>query len=134
MPYQSSSPQQSAAGSPRPAPDTINLVVRVTLMGGIIGLLAGSAHSELRNVVRRYNQQGWRVVQVLDDPSGNIFAFIVRILLLTVTLFLFTTNNGFMVVFERASSDAMLPTGGRTDQNQGSEAPSNLDVKGSLGI
>jgi hypothetical protein len=74
------------------------------------------------------------VVQVLDDPSGNIFAFIVRILLLTVTLFLFTTNNGFMVVFERASSDAMLPTGGRTDQNQGSEAPSNLDVKGSLGI
>ena len=133
MPYQPPSAQQSQAATPRPPRDTINIVVRVTLWGGLIGFFAGSAHAELRRVVRNYNQQGWRVVQVLDDPSGNVFVLIVRILLLIVTFFLFTTNNGFMVVFERASSDANLTSGGGMDQDY-SPTPPNLDVKGNLGF
>lgn len=121
------------AETSRSASDTINMVIRVTLWGGIIGLVAGNAHLKLRKAIRHHNQQGWQVVQVLEDPSGNIFVLVVRMLLLVLTIFLFTTNNGFMVVFERASSDAKL-SGDSLEQDQSSRIPSNLDVKGSLGI
>jgi hypothetical protein len=78
-----------------------NKVVNVTLTGGIIGLFGASPQNSLNNRIKRENADGWRVIQVIPADSGNIFLAIFRFLLLVITLFLFTTTNGYYVIMER---------------------------------
>jgi hypothetical protein len=83
------------------AADQTNKVVNVTLTGGIIGLFASSPQNSLNNTIKRENANGWRVVQIIPADSGNIFLYIFRLLLLIITLFLFTTANGYYVIMEK---------------------------------
>jgi hypothetical protein len=83
------------------AADQTNKVVNVTLTGGIIGLFTSSPPSSLNNTIKRENANGWRVVQIIPADSGNIFLYIFRLLLLIITLFLFTTVNGYYVIMEK---------------------------------
>jgi hypothetical protein len=78
-----------------------NKVVNVTMTGGIIGLFSSSPQSSLNNTIMRENANGWRVVQIIPADSGNIFLYIFRLLLLVITLFLFTTANGYYVIMEK---------------------------------
>lgn len=80
-----------------------NKVSKITLTGGIIGLFAGSSLSALNKRISSENAQGWEVVQVLPDTSLNILTVILRMLLLMITLFLYTTSNGYYIVLKRAS-------------------------------
>lgn len=81
----------------------MNKVINVTLVGGLIGLLANSPHNALNRAIKRENVQGWRVVQVIPSASGNILLWILRIFLLFITLLLFTTANGYYVILERSA-------------------------------
>jgi nucleoid DNA-binding protein len=81
--------------------DGINKVVNVTLWGGIIGLIASSPQNRLNEVIKTENAAGWRVVQIIPSASGNILLYLLRLVLLLITLFLFTTSNGFYVVMEK---------------------------------
>lgn len=81
--------------------DQINKVVNVIFTGGIIGLFAASPQSSLNNRIKKENANGWRVVQVIPADSGNIFLYIFRLLLLLITLFLYTTSNGYYVILEK---------------------------------
>ena len=81
--------------------DQTNKVVNVTLTGGIIGLFASSPQNSLNNAIKRENTNGWRVVQIIPADSGNIFLYIFRLLLLVITLFLFTTANGYYIIMEK---------------------------------
>lgn len=81
--------------------DQTNKVVNVTLTGGLIGLFTASPQSSLNNRIKKENANGWRVIQVIPADSGNIFLAIFRLLLLVITLFLFTTSNGYYVIMER---------------------------------
>ena len=83
------------------AADQTNKVVNVTLTGGIIGLFASSPQNSLNNTIKRENANGWRVVQIIPADSGNIFLYIFRLLLLIITLFIFTTVNGYYVIMEK---------------------------------
>jgi len=78
-----------------------NKVVKVTLVGGLIGLLAGSPVDSLNKRIRNENSQGWEVVQVLPDTNLNLLTVILRILLLMITLLLYTTTNGYFIVLKR---------------------------------
>jgi hypothetical protein len=81
--------------------DQTNKVVNVALTGGIIGLFSSSPQRKLNEAIKRENANGWRVVQIIPADSGNLFLIIYRLLLLTITLFLFTTANGYYVIMEK---------------------------------
>ena len=78
-----------------------NKIVNVRLTGGILGLLFSSPQTKLDNAIKDANAKGWRVRQVIPAVSGNIFLWLLRLILLIVTLLLFTTANGFYIVLER---------------------------------
>jgi len=78
-----------------------NIIVNVTLKGGLIGMLADSPQRTLNQRIKVENDKGWRVVQIIPADSGNIFLLIFRVLLLMITLGFYTTVNGYYIVFER---------------------------------
>jgi hypothetical protein len=85
--------------------DQKNKVVNVTFIGGLIGLFGSSPQNRLNSRIKKENLNGWRVVQIIPADSGNVFLYIFRFLLLVITLFLYTTTNGFYVIMERTQSE-----------------------------
>jgi hypothetical protein len=81
--------------------DQTNKVVNVALTGGIIGIFSSSPQTKLNEAIKRENANGWRVVQIVPADSGNLFLYIYRLLLLTITLLLYTTTNGYYVIMEK---------------------------------
>ena len=82
----------------------MNKVVNVTFAGGIIGLLAGSPLNSLNDIIEKENANGWRVIQIIPAASGNIFLVILRLLILAITLFLYTRENGYYIIMEKQES------------------------------
>lgn len=78
-----------------------NKVVNVTLAGGLIGLFAGSPANALNKRIIKENQEGWKVVQVIPAATGNILVYLLRLILLTITLLFYTTSNGYYIVLEK---------------------------------
>ena len=89
-----------------------NKVINVPMWGGIIGWLALAPQQRLNANIKEANAEGWRVVQIIQSESGNLFLFLLRLLLLCITLFLFTTANGYYVVLEKESDDSNGSTTG----------------------
>lgn len=85
----------------------MNKIVNVEMTGGLIGLFMHEPASKLSQVIARHNQEGWKVVQVIPSSSGNILLIVRRILFLILTLLLYTTANGYYIVFERSDSISM---------------------------
>lgn len=81
--------------------DSHNKIINITLIGGIIGIFSSSPINRLNNAINKENQNGWRVVQIIPSESGNIFLWIFRLLLLLITLFLYTEANGYYVILEK---------------------------------
>jgi len=78
-----------------------NKVVNIPLTGGIMGLLSVSPQKLLNNRIRKENLNGWKVVQIIPSNSGNVFLAIFRFILLVLTLFIYTTENGYYVIMEK---------------------------------
>lgn len=78
-----------------------NKVERVILSGGIIGMLGTSPRRALANKIKKANAEGWTVRQVLDDNTGNLLVFILRVALLFLTLFIWTPSNGYFIILEK---------------------------------
>lgn len=77
-----------------------NKVIRVNFSGGLIGLVFGSHKGKLQKEIDEQNKSGWNYVDSLpDDP--NLVLIILRLLLLTVTLGLWTLGVGYILIFER---------------------------------
>jgi hypothetical protein len=106
----------------------MNKVVNVNLTGGIIGLLANSPQSILNDVIKKENDEGWYVVQIIPAASGNIFLFILRFLILICTLFLFTPVNGYYIIMEDRSS-AENTSGKPSSTNKTNEISRNQPPK-----
>lgn len=81
-----------------------NKVVNVTLIGGIIGLFVVSPQNSLNSRIRKENAQGWRVIQIIPAASGNIFLFALRLLILMITLFLYSPSDGYYIVMEKSDA------------------------------
>ena len=78
-----------------------NKIVKVRLMGGIIGLFS-SPKDRLENEMKSANAEGWRTVQIIPQGSGNILVIILRLILLLMTIFLFTLAQGYYIILERS--------------------------------
>ena len=81
----------------------LNKVVKVTLKGGLLGMLADDPHRTLSAAITRENQDGWKVVQVIPDDTGNLVIMIIRFVILMLTALLYTPANGYWVVMEKVS-------------------------------
>jgi hypothetical protein len=79
----------------------INKVVRISLSGGLIGLLLTNPRAALEQRIMKENSDGWSVVQVITHSDTNLAAMILRIAILIITLFLWTWGAGYLVIFER---------------------------------
>jgi len=92
----------------------LNKVVNVNRIGGLIGLFGESSQVILDNAVRKQNMLGYRVIQVIPATRGNILLLIFRIFLLFITIFFYTTNDGYYLILERTVSvdDASINQGG----------------------
>jgi hypothetical protein len=82
-------------------PAKINKVERISLSGGLLGLLFTNPRRALETNVLRHNAEGWSVRQVLEHTDTNLAAFFLRILVLMLTLFLWTWGAGYIIIYEK---------------------------------
>ena len=80
---------------------TTNKIEVVKLKGGLIGLLADNPKKSLENKIQVANKDGWHVVQIIPDDTGNLFVWVWRIFLLCITIGLFTSANGYYVILKK---------------------------------
>lgn len=77
-----------------------NKVERIRYSGGLLGLLFGSSRGKLEDVVSAQNQDGWNLHFIHQD-SPNILIWIFRLLILLLTLGLWTIGNSELLVFQK---------------------------------
>jgi hypothetical protein len=79
----------------------INKVVRISLSGGIIGALLTNPRAALEKRIFQENAEGWSAHQIMVHTETNLFVFFLRILVLFLTLFLWTWGAGYLILFEK---------------------------------
>lgn len=78
----------------------LNKVVRISFAGGLLGFIFGSHRGKIERVIQTENADGWNLAEVIPD-NPNIAIWFIRLLLLTLTLGLWTLANGYIFVFEK---------------------------------
>ncbi len=76
-------------------------VFRVKLSGGIIGAFAANPKGKLQEKFTEMNSNGYRVSLVTRDKTGNLLVFLLRLILLIITLGIWTIANGYYIVGEK---------------------------------
>ena len=78
-----------------------NMVIRVSLMGGLIGAIATNPRKALDHEIDRANREGWNAIHIEPHRTTNLFIWILQLLVFALTLGLFTWGGGYLVLFER---------------------------------
>jgi len=78
----------------------INKVVRVNFSGGLLGIFFGSSRGKVESVVQKHNAEGWNVAEIIPD-NPNLIIWIIRLVLLTITLGLWTISSGLLFIMEK---------------------------------
>lgn len=78
-----------------------NKVVRINLSGGIIGLMATNPRRALDDAINKENQDGWNAVYFTPHKETNLLAWLATLVVLLLTLFMWTWGAGYLVLFER---------------------------------
>ncbi len=78
-----------------------NKVTRISLMGGIIGALTTNPRKALEDEINKGNQEGWNAIHIEPHKTTNLFIAGLQIVVLILTLGLFTWGGGYLVLFER---------------------------------
>jgi len=78
-----------------------NKIVRITLMGGLLGLLLTNPRRALEACVEQHNNEGWRSTDIVPHSERNLLITIVQIVMLIVTLGMWTFGSGYLVMFEK---------------------------------
>jgi hypothetical protein len=83
----------------------INKVDRISLAGGLLGALFTNPRAAIDSRVEEANKNGWNLHQIIPHAETNLFIKIVSILLLIMTLFLWTFGAGYILLFEKEVED-----------------------------
>ena len=83
----------------------INKVVRVSLSGGLIGALGTNPRYVLEHVIEKYNAAGWNCHQIYPHTTRNLFIMLLQILILIMTIGLWTFGAGYLLLFEKDNTD-----------------------------
>lgn len=90
-----------------------NKVVRIHYSGGLLGLLFGSARGKLEKVLEDNNRSGWNLAEVIPD-NPNLVILVVRLIILTLTLGLWTLSTSYLLILERPIEGETSTTDQRT--------------------
>ena len=82
----------------------VNKVVRISLSGGIIGMLTTNPRKALDDEIDKHNQDGWNAVYFQEHKTSNLFILALQIVVLLITLLLWTFGGGYMVLFEKETA------------------------------
>jgi len=77
-----------------------NQVERITYAGGLYGLIAGSSKGKLQSKVEEMNARGWNL-HLIHPESLNILHLLFRLLILVLTLGIWTLGNSELIIFEK---------------------------------
>ena len=83
----------------------INKVVRVALSGGLIGAIGTNPRNALEKVIQKYNAEGWNCHQIYPHSTRNFVVTILQVLVLIMTLGLWTFGAGYLLLFEKDVTD-----------------------------
>ena len=78
-----------------------NKIDEITFIGGLIGWLMVNPKATIDNRVAEANKAGWTVVNIIPGGEQNALLRLLRIIVLFVTLGLFTFGDGVYVIFEK---------------------------------
>ncbi len=78
-----------------------NKVVRISLMGGLIGALTTNPRKALENEIDKGNNEGWNAIHIEPHSTTNLFVGALQLVALVCTLGLWTWGGGYLVLFEK---------------------------------
>ncbi|MBC6428208.1 MAG: hypothetical protein GDA55_03120 [Cellvibrionales bacterium] len=78
-----------------------NKVERISLAGGLLGLIFTDPRRALNALVKKHNAKGWRATFILQHSQHNLFMVLVQLVFLVLTVGLFTFGPGYLVMFEK---------------------------------
>ena len=76
-------------------------VIRKTVAGGLVGALLTNPRRTLANVIDEQALDGWRLTAMTPLAGANIFMVLVSIVVLVLTLGLWTFGPGYLLAFEK---------------------------------
>lgn len=79
----------------------VNRVIRIGLAGGLIGALITNTRAAFEKNIQLQNSQGWNLCEVVPIGGTNLFMLIVRLLILVLTLGMFTLGSNYLLIFEK---------------------------------
>ena len=79
----------------------INKMVRISLAGGIIGLIFTNPRKALEKMIEKNNQDGWNAIYYTTHTESNIVMILIQWLVLILTLGLWTFGAGYLILFEK---------------------------------
>jgi len=77
-----------------------NKVERIRYSGGLLGLIFGNPKGKLNDKVEEMNSMGWNL-HLIHGDNFNILLWLLRLLILIVTLGLWTIGSSELLVFEK---------------------------------
>mgnify|MGYP001397737864 CR=1 FL=1 len=78
-----------------------NKVSRISLMGGLLGALLTNPRKALEDSIDKGNQDGWNAIHIEPHKTTNLFVWVIQLMVLFLTLGLWTWGGGYIVLFER---------------------------------
>ncbi len=78
----------------------INKIERINYTGGLIGVLFASSKGKLEKQVQKMNDEGWNLA-FIHPESVNLVRYAIRLILLILTLSLWTIGSSELLVFEK---------------------------------
>lgn len=94
----------------------VNKVVRIGLAGGLIGAMITNTRSAFDKAIAQENQLGWNLCHVEAVGANNLIMLIIRVIILVLTLGLFTLGANYILIFEKdyeaavSAAQAQSPT------------------------
>lgn len=78
-----------------------NKVIRISLSGGLVGLVTTNPRRALDSAIDKANQDGYHCHQIVPHSSRNLLVILLQILVLLLTLGLWTWGAGYILLLEK---------------------------------
>lgn len=78
-----------------------NKVVRIALMGGLLGALLTNPRRALDDKIDELNVEGWNCHQIITHSTSNLFVRLLQIAILLLTFGIWTFGAGYILLMEK---------------------------------
>lgn len=82
-----------------------NKIVRISLSGGIIGLMTTNPRKALDDVIKAQNDMGYRCTYFYPNSAPNLLVKVFQLIVLICTLGLWTWGAGYLILLEKQQSN-----------------------------